>query len=322
LYLNNYLYIGSAWIIKGGHMKEDKLLNQTLELLEEKGVKEAYDFILGHKKEIPEPTGQYYNFLYCLAALDGKTEEAMGYLEEAIIGKCYWYRSEVFDDEDLDSLREKSRFKELKDISIKRYQEALKTAETIVSWEKKTQNNILLALHGNQQNMSHSKEEWSSIAVDSLQVEYMQSKEIDSCEIFRWDDNGDGPGQLSQSLSRMQWNSYKKRVIGGFSAGCNVILRAILEEDIDCTGIILQSPWIPVVENNLGPLVKEIIGKDISVTIICGTRDLDCLEPSMLLSRELIRNGAAVKSIWVNELGHEFPDDFEELVREFLEVDN
>jgi hypothetical protein len=33
----------------------------------------------------------------------------------------------------------------------------------------------------------------------------------------------------------------------------------------------------------------------------------------------LINSGTAVKSIWVNELGHEFPDDFKEIVGDFLE---
>jgi len=299
-------------------MGEDRILNRTLEVLDEEGVKSAYEYVSRYKQDIPNPSGQYYNFLYCLAALDGKTEEAMGYLEEAIIEKGYWYRSEVFDDEDLDSLKDKSRFKELKGISIKRYQEALEIAETRISWEKKTKNNILLALHGNQQNMSHSIEDWSSIDDDSFQVEYIQSKEIDSFEIFRWNDEGNGPIQLKNSLERIRWKDYEKKVLGGFSAGCNVILRTILENDADCSAIILQSPWIPMIENSLTKLVESIKEKKIRVMIICGMEDSDCLEPSKTLSNALISRGAVVKSIWVNELGHEFPDDFNEIVHEFL----
>ena len=300
-------------------MREDKVLNDTLEVLEEEGVKSAYDYVSGHMKDIPNPSGQYYNFLYCLAALDGKSEEAMGYLEEAIVQRGYWYRPEVFDDGDLDSLRDIPRFQELEKISKRRYEKALETSETKISWEKRTKDNILLVLHGNQQNMSHSREEWSVLSDKNLQVEYMQSEEIDSFEIFRWEDEGNGPLQLKSCLEKIQWDEYGQSILGGFSAGCNVILRAILEEDIDCSAIVLQSPWMPMVESSLPQLVEILMGKNIKVMIICGAKDHDCLEPSKTLASALINNGVVVKSIWVNELGHEFPDDFKEIVGDFLE---
>ena len=300
-------------------MREDKVLNDTLEVLEEEGVKSAYDYVSRHKKDIPKPSGQYYNFLYCLAALDGKSDEAMGYLEEAIVKRGYWYRPEVFDDKDLDGLRDRSRFQELEEVSKRRYEKALETSETKISWEERTKDNILLALHGNQQNMSHSREEWSVLGDNNLQVEYMQSEEIDSFGIFRWEDEGSGPLQLKNCLKKIQWDEYGKRILGGFSAGCNVILRAILEEDICCSAIILQSPWIPMIENQLVTLVEILKEKNIKVIIICGAKDTDCLEPSKTLASALINSGTAVKSIWVNELGHEFPDDFKEIVGDFLE---
>ncbi|MCR3956269.1 MAG: hypothetical protein NUK57_08205 [Gudongella sp.] len=299
-------------------MREDKVLNDTLEVLEEEGVKSAYDYVAGHMKDIPKPSGQYYNFLYCLAALDGKTDEAMGYLEEAIIQRGYWYRPEVFEDEDLDSLRERPRFQELEEISKRRYEKALERAETKISWEKRTKDNILLALHGNQQNMSHSREEWSVLSDKNLQVEYMQSEEIDSFDIFRWEDEGKGPLQLKDCLEKIQWDEYGQRILGGFSAGCNVILRAILEEGIDCSAIVLQSPWMPMIENQLVTLVEILKEKNIKVMIICGAKDPDCLEPSKTLASALINNEVVVKSVCVNELGHEFPEDFKEMVSEFI----
>jgi hypothetical protein len=299
-------------------MREDKVLNHTLEVLDEEGVKAAYEYVSRHRQDIPKPSGQYYNFLYCLAALDGRTGEAVGYLEEAIIEKGYWYRPEVFEDDDLDSLKENPRFQELEEVSNRRYEKALETSETKISWEERTKDNILLALHGNQQNMSHSREEWSVLSDKNLQVEYIQSEEIDSFGIFRWEDDGNGPIQLKSSLERIKWQDYEKKILGGFSAGCNVILRAILENDVDCSAIILQSPWIPMIENQLVTLVEILKEKNIKVMIICGAEDSDCLEPSKTLSNALINKGAVVKSIWVNDLGHEFPEDFKEIVQEFL----
>ncbi|WP_422485816.1 TPR end-of-group domain-containing protein [Gudongella sp. DL1XJH-153] len=299
-------------------MGENRVLNSTLELLEEKGVKEAYEYILYHKKSIPTPSSQFYNFLYCLAALSDKEDEALDYLEESIVGRGYWYRPEVFQDEDLDSIRHTDRFRKCEDASRIRYKESFDRVNTIITWNHKSKEKILLALHGNQQNLNHSRGHWQFLGEMDYQVEYIQSEEIDSCELFRWEDEGTGPMQLKESMQKMQWDSYEKKTIGGFSAGCNVILRAILEQDISCSSIILQSPWIPVVDNDIGGLVDKIKSKNIQVLIICGTKDLDCLDRSKILFNELINNGNSVKGVWVNDLGHDFPEDFEEIVAEFL----
>lgn len=142
-------------------MKEEKLLDKTLDILEEQGAENAYKFLVDNKEDIKNPTSQLYNFLYCLAAVSGHKEEALSYMEEAIIDKKMWYRSEVFDDEDLISISDTDRFKKCKELSEKRYLEALKNAHTYFSWKSKTHDNLAVILHGNQQNIDISKESWS-----------------------------------------------------------------------------------------------------------------------------------------------------------------
>ncbi len=301
-------------------MKEERILDNTLELLEEKGVKKAYEYILEHKKSIMTPSSQFYNFLYCLAALDGKEDAAIEHLEESIYDRGYWYRPDVFQDEDLDSIRHTHRFKKCEAASMAKYTKALDEVDTVVTWDHKSKEKILLALHGNQQNIDHSRAHWEFLNERNYQVEYIQSKEIDSCGIFRWDEDGTGPIQLKESIQKIEWDSYKEKVLGGFSAGCNVILRAILEQNISCSKIILQSPWIPVIDNHISSLVETIKRKNIEVLIICGTEDTDCLKRSMTFFNELKNAEVPIKSIWVNNLGHDFPEDFDEIAVEFLNI--
>lgn len=53
--------------------------------------------------------------------------------------KGLWYRPEVYEDEDLDSIREDDRFKEYSSLSLVRYLEASKTVETEFTWQSTKQ---------------------------------------------------------------------------------------------------------------------------------------------------------------------------------------
>ncbi len=251
-------------------MKENELLNKTLEILEKKGSKPAYSFISSNLNCLEALSSQVYNFLYCLAATSNKKGEALNWLTMAIIKNKIWYRPEVFDDEDLNSIRQEKIFLKVLKISNERYLEALKETSTVISWKKRTCDNIMLCLHGNQQNNDMNKEHWNCFKNSNLQVEYLQSKEIDSYNLFRWEDQGSGSKHLKSSLVQMDWDSYQTRILSGFSSGCNVILKAMLEEEITCEKIILQSPWIPIIEKSGDLIAKKIKKLNIQVLIVCG----------------------------------------------------
>ena len=121
----------------------------------------------------------------------------------AIIEKGYWYRPEVFDDEDLQSLWEDPEFNQLKELSCRRYQETLSNSAPVCTWNKKTADTILLALHGNQETMDNAKKQWEFVRCAEIQVEYFQSGEPDSYGIYRWETDGPGAMQLSQTLKNI-----------------------------------------------------------------------------------------------------------------------
>jgi hypothetical protein len=223
-------------------MTENQLLNSTLEILENEGAEQAYTYIVEKKNEVNSYNSQIYNFLYCLAAVCGNREEALSWLEEAIIKNEYWYRPEVFDDSDLESLQGDVRFVNCKFISARRYLEANKTAKTINTWKDVSSPRLLLALHGNQQNIQMCKENWDFMKDYGYQVEYVQSCELDSYDLYRWEDNGSGDSQLHEVIQSMEWNRYQQHILSGFSAGCNVILKALTKYDFKFEQIILQSP--------------------------------------------------------------------------------
>lgn len=300
-------------------MNENKLLNTTLEILDKQGAELAYNYLLQNQNSvIVSNKSQIYNFLYCLAAVIGKKEEALSWLEKAIIVNKYWYRPEVFDDSDLDILIGEERFERCKSISKERYLTAKKTAKTICTWTNKSSNNILLALHGNQQNIQMSEAYWEFMKKNGYQVEYIQSCELDSYELYRWEDNGNGDCQLKNVCSEINWNNYDTRILAGFSSGCNVILKTILENKVSCDYIFLQSPWITIINEELDIILETLKKKEIKILMICGDCDEDCTPLAQRFYEKAIEKKININTIWIKCLSHDFPDDFQDIVNEYI----
>ena len=285
-------------------MTEEQLLDKTLEILEDSGASEAYRHILSNKGLLNEHSGQLYNFLYCLSAVTGARDEALAWVREAIIDKGYWYRPEVFEDDDLESIRNEAEFLEYKSISDERYHEALKTTSTLCTWEEIKSAKLALILHGNQQNMYSDDGFWRFLEAEGYQVEHVQSRTIDSYMLYRWED--DGETQLHGVIEKLPWGSYETRMLCGFSAGCNEILKTLVKADVKCEEIILQSPWIPMIDDNLDALLVAL--KKTSIEIICGENDGDCLPYARKLAEEAVKRGLDCKLQIIAGLGHSYPD--------------
>jgi len=284
-------------------MREEQLLDKALLILGESGASESYNYLLNNRGLIDRHSSQLYNFLYCLSAVIGAKDESLAWMREAIIDKGYWYRPEVFEDDDLDSIRNEPDFLECRKISDERYREALKTTKTLCSWKEIKSAKLALVLHGNQQNMDSDNEYWKYLENDGYQVEYVQSKTIDSYLLYRWED--DGEIQLDGMIEKLPWKKYDSHVLCGFSSGCNEILKTLLNADIKCEKIVLQSPWIPMIDNNLDSLLNAII--NVSIEIYCGSNDEDCLPYAKRLADEALKRGLNCKLQIINGLGHGLP---------------
>lgn len=303
-------------------MKESQLLNRTLDLVDDNGTYEAYNYLVKNKYLLDVISSQVYNFLYCLAATSNKNDEALDWLEEAIITKKMWYRSEVFEDEDLDGIREDIRFKSCYKLSEERYIEALKDTKSVCTWSQKKSDGLILSLHGNQQNNEINKVNWNDLDSEEYQVEYVQSEELDSYQLFRWEDDGTGSNQLKEAIDLIEWTNYKRKILCGFSAGCNVILKAVRDTEINCDKIIMQSPWIPAVDDNLNDLVDKLKKKNIEILIICGEDDEDCLSQCNKLEAKAVESKINIKVFYIEGLGHDYPKNFSEIVLDFIKQDD
>ena len=116
-------------------------------------------------------------------------------------------------------------------------------------------------------------------------------------------------------ISLEEYDSY---ILCGFSAGCNEILNTLLSGNNNCKGILLQSPWIPIIEKQAKNILDILEENNIWLQIICGKNDADCaplIETFMTLANERKLN---CHCHWVDNIGHSYPDDFSAITKKLL----
>lgn len=106
----------------------------------------------------------------------------------------------------------------------------------------------------------------------------------------------------------VQKKEYERIVCGGFSAGCDMLLRAIAFTSVRCDLIILQSPWIPVLEEHAETVVSVIREKNIVLRIFCGSEDDDCLPMAKQLCETARGEGCNVEFTVQENNRHQFPE--------------
>ena len=121
---------------------------------------------------------------------------------------------------------------------------------------------------------------------------------------------------VARSLEKIQNAGYQKIACGGFSAGCDMLLRAISFTSAHCDLLILQSPWIPVLQEYTAELIGAISKKKIELRIYCGSEDEDCLPMARQLYAEGKNAGLNVTFTIQANNRHQFPEKIYHLEEE------
>lgn len=289
--------------------KENDILETTLAIAEN-GYDQAYRYLLDAYEANPERFGpQTLYFLACLAGGASLPGQALAWLHRAILDNGWWYRPEVLEDDDLAALKESAAFLSLKAISDQRYADAAARSKAVFSWKEKTSGNLFLAIHGNTQNARTAREDWSPILEKSgrWQLETIQSAEPDGYGTYRWRYDRASYLPAAQAIESVQNAGYEEIVCGGFSAGCDMLLRAVLFSPARCDTLILQSPWIPLLQEDSEGLISAVKQKHIALTLLCGSDDADCLPMAKQLFAAADKAGIRVRLRIQEGCRHQFP---------------
>lgn len=289
--------------------KEDDILETTLSLAGH-GYAQAYSFLLDAYEKNPGVCGpQTLYFLACLAGGTTQPAEALGWLRTAIADNGWWYRPEVLEDDDLAPLHDDPGFLALKAISDGRYADAAARSAAQLSWTQKTAGRLLLAVHGNTQNAQTARSDWARmLAGDSRwQLETIQSAEPDGYGTYRWSYDMRAFVPVADAMEQLQREGYEQFACGGFSAGCDMLLRALTFTSARCDTLLLQSPWIPLLQTHADALVQALWQKQPALRIFCGLADEDCLPMAKQLYALAADAGLDGKLTLQEHCRHQFP---------------
>ena len=293
-----------------GMKRENEILEETLAAAE-RGYAEAYRFLSEEYAQNPKEFGpQTFYFLACLAGGIGLREEALRWLQKAIRDYGWWYRPEVLEDDDLACLNDNPEFERLKLLSAQRYREAEAKTKVVFSWKGKQADGLFLAVHGNTQNGQTAREDWQPIlgGKTQWQLETIQSAQPDGYGTYRWDYNESSYLPVAKALEQMQGQGYREIVCGGFSAGCDMLLRALTRKPVRCDLLLLQSPWIPFLESEGKAAVQALRQKNVKLKIFCGACDEDCLPMAKQLYEAAREAGIAAELVIQEGLRHQFAE--------------
>lgn len=311
-----------------GKMTYTKLINSALKVFSEEGPLEAYAYISENSIGIKVNEAQIYNFRYCFACLSGQYDLGMHLMKEAIADKGYWYSYEyLLEDDDLEPLRQNPDFSKLANLCKARELEAKENTKPDMKYvlanniDENKEKQLLIALHGNEENISLTEDYWSSWVMDNKVLAMPQSSQIGFSDGFYWEDTERGAKEIAEQYNKalLETKANKDNVIiGGFSAGTGVILDAILKDNIKVKGFIFVAPWLPELEK-VQELIETMKAKAIKGYIICGDKDEDCLEGAQKFVELL--NKSSVPNIYkiVKGLDHDYPENFEECLNEAIE---
>ena len=113
---------------------------------------------------------------------------------------------------------------------------------------------------------------------------------------------------VADAIGKMANTGYRKIACGGFSAGCDMLLRAILFTPAHCDMLVLQSPWIPCLQDHAEALVNAVRQKNIALRVFCGSEDEDCLPMAQQLFEVMNKEGISVALTVQKGNRHQFPE--------------
>jgi predicted esterase len=299
-----------------------KLLNKTIDLYMNKGSLEAYNFISEYADKVDGNRAQIFNFRYALASASGLEKEALEIMKETVLDNGYWYEYDyLMDDDDLKPLYKFDEFQKLAKLCKEREADAKGTTESkLMVLKRENDDALLIALHGDQENIEIARTNWDTSVTNKMMLALPQSSQIQFSDGYVWEDVEKGSNELKVHYEKILEENkmdIERIIVGGFSAGARVALHAILNDKISVRGFIFVAPWLPEIEEWAG-LIDKLAEKGVKGYVICGDQDDDCYECTQkfvaLLEEKKIRHTYKL----VEALDHDFPDNFEQLLKEAI----
>jgi predicted esterase len=309
-----------------------ELLTQAAQFYQSGEYAEALDLITREAGRFPTEARRTFFWRVCLASLINETELALRLLEEAFAAGLWYPETQLREDPDLLPLQGLLRFEQLVAICRRRQAEAQAQAvPTLTTLEPEGDCRdalrpcpLLLALHGNNQNVESSIRYWRPAVSSGWLVALPQSSQASGPDIYAWNDRDWAVREIQAHYAalREQYAVDPNRVIvAGFSMGGELAIWLALSSAIQVRGFIAVGPGGPTMQvpDKWVPLVEAGRGRGLRGYLIVGEQDVFCCDGTQTLAALLGSQGIPCELEVHPDLGHDFPPEFEQSLTRALQ---
>jgi hypothetical protein len=260
----------------------------------------------------------------------GRTDEAMTVWAKGLAEGYFYFVVPRF--ATYDSVRKSDRFKNalarnngLREITHSKSKPEFKMV-TPASYSPKNTYPLLIIIHGGNQSIVKAMDTWKSNVIgDDLLIAYVQSSIQADTKSYRWDLNGVGIYQLPTAQDEVlglyqeiveQYSVDTGQVsLAGFSQGGNLALILAAEGTIPARGFIAGCPATrsPVALET----AQAAAARGVRGTIFVGSTDWTAAAVQTTVEN-FNEAGLPVNHIVMQDKGHEYPENFEEVLRKAI----
>ena len=305
--------------------------DQIFELYSARKYPEALAIAVQAKEKFPERRTKTSYWIGCLQSRLGESEEALQTFEKASKDSIWWPGQALLMEPDLEPLQARTEFKKIIAENQRFKQEALLAAKPGVmiltprNFSPEQRYPLMIALTPRVGHPGDFAEHWASARDGGFLLAVPHSSQPISSEEYCWDDLGRSARDVAWACKQVQ-SKYKidpdKVILAGFSQGAALAMSLTLDKTFPCRGFIAvaASDWVVPEDKPANQrdqpseaFASFIRGKDVrglKGVIIMGEKDAFLSKVKMLVAG-MVERGFNCKIDVVQNLGHEFPTDFE-----------
>ncbi len=293
--------------------------------------REALAVAFQAKEKFPERRAKTSYWIGCLQSRLGESEEALQTLGKASKDGIWWPDQALLMEPDLEPLQSRPEFKAIVAESQRLKQRALLTAKPGVmvltprNFSPEERHSLVIALTPRVGHPVEFAEHWNGARDQGFLLAVPHSSQPISSEEYCWDDPERSERDVAWAYRQVR-DKYNidpaKVIVGGFSQGAALAMHLTLNRTFPCRGFIAvaSSDWVAPEDKPASQRdhpseafasfigAKEVRG--LKGVVIMGEKDAFLPKIKMLLEG-MIERGFNCKIDVVQNLGHEFPVDFE-----------
>lgn len=272
----------------------------------------------------PENSLSFQYWEACFLSLLGRSESALASLGLAM-AHGFWINETDFQNEpDFKNIRDLPAFAEIS-MEFARRQSAAQAASHPQRFTRvpaapppPAGYPLLLTLHGRGGSPQYSLNQWQPAADSGWVVSHLISSQLMGYDAYCWDDRALALKEIRQQSEELQKEhpiDPDQIVVAGFSAGGGLAVELTCLNELHARGFIAVAPALVTLPT------CEVLPRPVGPrgVILAGEMDTNWIDTARQIAAWVESHQIQCRNEYRPEMGHEFPQDFPELMRSYLD---